>query len=166
MKPSNGRYQSAMAQAVNVLSPEILDVEEADRVHFLEGRMWRCEKGERRSLLRGLRQCYGTEGKRQELGISRPFHSRTTRMVVGERDPKRPSLLQFSKPYCNERKEETAAEKVVACELKRRACSNDGWKSDLLIVVMKRSNVRGAKGQMSVRSGEGRHSATLRGEAE
>jgi hypothetical protein len=64
MKPSDGRYQSAMAKAVNVLSPEITNIEEADSVHFLEGSMGYREKGKRCSLIRGLRQCYGIEGKR------------------------------------------------------------------------------------------------------
>ena len=165
MKPPDGRYQSAMAKAVNVLSPENYNVEEADSVHLLEGNMWCRVKGKRRSLFRGLRQCYGIEGKRQELGISNPFQHRITRMAVDERDPKRPSSWQSATPHCNEREEKAATMLVAWCKSKRPAPCDDGWKSDSFILARKRSNARGAKGRMSVRSGEERHAATLRGSA-
>ncbi len=66
MKPPDGKYQTAMK--MNGLSPEIINVWEVDSVHLLEDGMCGCDKASDRSLLRGLRQWYGIEWNRQELG--------------------------------------------------------------------------------------------------
>jgi len=66
MKPPAGMFQTATK--VKVLSPEIIDVEEADSFHALEGCM-SCTAMARCGLLfRGLRPWYGTERKLSEPG--------------------------------------------------------------------------------------------------
>ncbi len=113
MKPSNGKYQTAMQ--MNGLSPEIINVWEVDSVHELEDSMYDCDKASNQSLPRGLRQWYGIEWNRQELG--RPIQS------------------------CFRE-----AEAYLQTIRKGKNAKTDVWESDYPIVVMKRSNVRGAKG--------------------
>lgn len=66
MKPPEGMYQTATK--VKVLSPEIINIEEADSLHLLEGSMNYTAMARSGSLFRGLRPWYGTERKLSEPG--------------------------------------------------------------------------------------------------
>lgn len=73
MKPGVGRHQAATK--VNVLSPVIFNVKEADSFHVLEGNMIYIVKVRYGLLLRGLRQWHDVTGKLQELGRPCMFHT-------------------------------------------------------------------------------------------
>jgi len=66
MKLQDGKYQTATQ--VNVLSPVITNVKEADSFHMLEGNMIYFDKVRNKLLFRGLRQWYDIERKLYELG--------------------------------------------------------------------------------------------------
>jgi len=66
MKPPEGMYQTATK--VKVLSPEIINIEEADSFHLLEGSMNYTAMARSGSLFRGLGPWYGTERKLSEPG--------------------------------------------------------------------------------------------------
>ncbi|NOQ87120.1 MAG: hypothetical protein GQ554_09605 [Deltaproteobacteria bacterium] len=66
MKPPEGMYQTATK--VKVLSPETYNIEEADSVRKLEGRMSYTAMARYSLLFRGLRPWYGTERKLSEPG--------------------------------------------------------------------------------------------------
>ena len=64
-------YQTATK--VNVLSPVIFNVKEADSFHLLEGSIIYSDRVRNKLFFRGLRQWYDTEWKLQELGRSKLF---------------------------------------------------------------------------------------------
>ena len=66
MELSNGKCQTATQ--VKGLSPEIINIEEADSFHILESRIYRTDMARCGLLFRGLRPWYGIEWKSQELG--------------------------------------------------------------------------------------------------
>lgn len=66
MKPPAGMCQTATQ--VKVLSSEIINIEEADSVHRLEGCMNCAVRAKRGLLFRSLRPWYGTERKLSEPG--------------------------------------------------------------------------------------------------
>ena len=68
MELSSGKYQSVIAKAVKVLSPETSNFGKADGFHLSEGRMKSLLEGVRESLPRGLRQRYDITRKSCELG--------------------------------------------------------------------------------------------------
>ena len=68
MKPQERRHQTATQ--VKGLSPEIINVDEADSVHLLEGNRTHDETVSHVSLVRGLRPWYGVESVLHELGRS------------------------------------------------------------------------------------------------
>jgi hypothetical protein len=66
MKPLDGKYQTATQ--VKGLSPEIINIKEADSVHVLEGGKKDFAMVRSHSLFRGLRPWYVIEWILQELG--------------------------------------------------------------------------------------------------
>lgn len=66
MKPQEGMNQTATQ--VKVLSPENFNIEEADSLHLLEGRVSDTAMARYRSLLRGLSPRYGSVWKLPEPG--------------------------------------------------------------------------------------------------
>ncbi len=68
MKPTDGKYQTEIRFRVKVSSPENLNIERADSVHLLEGRMSYSDKVSDSLSLRGLSHWYGIVWRSQELG--------------------------------------------------------------------------------------------------
>jgi len=71
VKPVNGTYKAATQ--VKVLSPETVNIVEADVLHYTEGSMKRNEMVSYFSLYRGLSPWHGTRWKLCELGRSSVF---------------------------------------------------------------------------------------------
>jgi len=71
MKPQARKHQTATQ--VKVLSPEIINVIEADGFHLSEGNKIDFAMVRNLSLYRGLSPQYGVEWKSQELGRSKQF---------------------------------------------------------------------------------------------
>jgi hypothetical protein len=68
MKPADGSYQTEIRFRVKVLSLETINIEGADSLHILEGRMIYTDMVRFKLSLRGLSPWYGIEWKLQELG--------------------------------------------------------------------------------------------------
>lgn len=121
MKPSDGRYQTAIRQSrVKVLSPVITNVREVDSFHLLEDRMWYTVMERYISLSRGLSPWYDIERKLQELGRARIYHWIKT-CLCGQVRPKCVRVCVSKHRRLHRRQERSRRREVVGNnKLKRR----------------------------------------------
>jgi hypothetical protein len=142
MKPTAERYQAAMK--VNAISPEIDDFEKADSVQELEGSTVHSVKASCELLFRDRRQGHGIERIASEPGRAFVLLAQQTHFgYVCRNNPGRCRV--DTQPVMALRTKGIGGVDVYKPE-KGKESSKVQRQSDMLIVVMKRGNARGAKG--------------------
>ena len=143
MKPTAERYQAATK--VNALSPEIDDFEKADSVQELEGSTAHSVKASCEPLFRGHRQGHGIEWIASEPG--RAFGLLAQQTHFGYVCRNNPGHFQVDTRPEMALRTKGIGEVDVYKPQKGEESSKVQRQSDMLIVVMKRGNARGAKGR-------------------